>query len=132
MDAYTLFNRKLEEFAKELVTAFPFINDFKLLKNAVRMASLMDEKVPQRVFQEYVALPYDAFILKKDEQFFLEETYDAAMRNAKETTPNVDLNIVEKLKLVWKSLDASSKDALWQHMQVLSVLNKRCMQSKTA
>jgi hypothetical protein len=128
LDAIDLFNQKLEDFVADLNQGFPHVQDFKLLKNALRMSLLVNKNLAQQLFQEYVAQPYEAFILAKDEHFFLTESYQHVIQ--KETA--VDMDIVKKLKLIWRTLDDASKNALWQHLHVLILLNNRCKTSKSS
>lgn len=128
-DACLLFNRKLDDFVEDLIAGFPMVPDFRVLKKAVSMSQLMQPSLPQTVFDQVVAQPYEAFILKRDEQFFLQEQYDKVINQVGGAAYCVDLDIIEKLKVIWKNLDPSNKEAIWQHLHGLLHLNRACKQA---
>jgi hypothetical protein len=115
----------LDEFLKDLTNTFPDLKDIKLLRNGVNIAKVADMKLPQQVFDQTVALKYEKQILEKDENFFMNEDYTEVL-----STHGVDFNLVPQLKEVWTSLDESNKDAVWKYMQVLVLLNKKCITAK--
>jgi SMC interacting uncharacterized protein involved in chromosome segregation len=115
------FNNKLDEFLKELHETFPNFHDFKVLRNGLNIAKTLDEKMPQSLFNEYVARDYETFILQQDEQFFLTHDYKAEVDQY-----SIDLDIVGKLKEIWGSLDEENKEAAWKYMKVLVLLNNKC------
>lgn len=125
MTYYECFNNKLDEFLKDLTNTFPDLKDIKLLRNGVNIAKVADIKLPQQVFDQTVALKYEKQILEKDENFFMNEDYTEVL-----STHGVDFNLVPQLKEVWTSLDESNKDAVWKYMQVLVLLNKKCITAK--
>jgi hypothetical protein len=123
-DPWLLFNRKLEEFASDLSITYGDIKDFKMLKNSIRLAVMMTPKVPQAIFHQYVYVPYETQIIEKDEAFFMAEDYDDKLASAH---ANINLDIVHKIKTIWKSLAEDQKEIIWKYMQVLVVLNRRCL-----
>lgn len=126
MDMHALFNQKLLDFADDLQAVkanlganVPEIDAFR---PAVAMASSFDPQKPQQLFNEHVGSKYDKQIAQKDEQFFLTERYQDMG----------EMNLVELLKRLWKTLSPQNKHAIWQHLQVLVVLNKKCLQQSSA
>jgi hypothetical protein len=121
-DPWMLFNRKLSDFTSDLVTSFPHVPEFNIMrKSAQLMANVMDVKGNQALFDKHVASRYADHIKCRDEAFFLTESYAAAGGNT-----SSGLNVVEVLKGVWRSLSDADKDAMWRHLQVLVILNERC------
>lgn len=120
---HVCFNNKLDEFLRDLHDTFPDLHDFKVLRNGLTLAKNLDEKMPQKFFDEYVANEYEGFIIKQDEQFFLEHDYKKVVDEY-----SVDLDIVGKLKEVWSTLDDDNKDVVWKYMKVLVLLNRKCKQ----
>lgn len=117
-----MFNRKIDEFVNDLIVAFPEINDFKVFKSMLELTIYMDPTAPQRMFNDTVAKKYTEKILDYNESFFLEEaSYDENY---------TDINLVNKLKGVWKSLDTHNKSIIWKYLHVLLQLNRRCVNSK--
>jgi CTP synthase (UTP-ammonia lyase) len=116
-----LFTRKLDEFVDALASTFPEIPDFNILRTTMRLG-LNKSSLPFDTFIRHVYVPYAEQIAKKDERFFLNEDYTQQMSDAVLT----DMNIVDKLKGVWKSLDEDNKNVIWQYLQVLVVLAGKC------
>ena len=112
-----MFNRKLCEFIDDLTCSFPELNDFKLFKNMLELAIYIDKKSPHKMFDNTVAKLYRDKIISKNEDFFLDEQYNTAYN---------DINLINKLKTVWKTIDNSNKEIIWQYMNVLLILNDRC------
>lgn len=113
---YDLFNRKLKEFADELVSIYPRENDFKIFQTALCGILMIDKKMPQNYFDTYVVIPFEHKITIKDENFFLQkQEYDHS-----------DLDIVSRLKNVWGNMNSENKAAIWKYMQVLVYICKQC------
>ena len=121
-DPWVLFNRKLEEFAVDLCTTYAEVKEFHVLKNSVRLAAMMTPKLPQTIFHQHVFIPYEQHIINKNEVFFLEEDYASHLEGN-----SVNLDIVQQIKGIWKSLAPDQKEIIWKYMQVLVVLNRRCI-----
>ena len=120
MDPYHLLNLKLQEFVDDLLASYPGVTDIRVMKTMLNLTVAMDIKLPQDMFNRCVVIPYEQQILAKDECFFLEEAYDPQY---------ADINIIEKLKGIWKTLPAEDKEIVWKYFQVLLVLNRRCLRS---
>lgn len=121
-DPWVLFNRKLEEFANDLASTFPEVNEFVMLKNSLRLAFMMTPKLPQAIFNQRVAIPYETHIVNKDEGFFLAENYTQTL----EDTGVTNLDIVAQIKHIWTTLSPTHKETIWKYFQVLIVLNRKC------
>ena len=120
MTPYEIFNEKMYEFIDDIVTSFPSEVEFQTFRTMLDMSVAFSVKLPQEMFNTCVAIPYESEILNENEIFFLRETYDPQY---------TDINIVNKLKALWKQLDAKEKQFIWKYMKVLVVLNKRCLDS---
>jgi hypothetical protein len=127
IDKYELFNKKLVEFVEDIIYICPEVNDFRVFKMTCDWAVNLDVKFAQNMFDVCVAKPYASQILSKDENFFLKESYDEYNDYIKKY--NHDLNLIQKLKSIWKDLDDVNKENIWKYMQVLLILNNRCTQS---
>ena len=124
MDPHALFNRKLLDFVadlKLLKSQMPSsdLPDMDMVRTAVNFAASLDERNPQRVFDIHVAKQYEEHIMKRDEHFLLEADY---------THIDIDFDIIDIVKSAWKNISAQDKDAIWQHLQVLLLLNRKCME----
>jgi hypothetical protein len=123
---FECFNEKLKEFLNDLVSAFPELKHLSVMKNGLNLAINLDVKLPQKIFNDNIRENYETRIVNKDEQFFLSEDYEHIANKH-----NLDLDIVSKLKGIWKTLDADNKEVIWKYLQVLVVLNKRCLNTKS-
>jgi hypothetical protein len=113
---YDLFNKKLEEFANELVEIYPNVIDFKVFRSGLYASGMIDKKLPQDYFSTYVVVPFEDKIMARDEEFFLQ----------KQEYENGDLDIISRLKGVWGAMNEHNKDAMWKYLQVLVYLCKQC------
>ena len=119
-----LFNKKLSEFIDDLVYIYPSVKDFQLFKTTCNWASKLDKNAPQYFFNVCVVEPYEAKVMSRDEDFFLCETYVEYNDYMNQYGHNLD--IVEKLKRIWKTLDDGNKDVIWKYLQVLVYLSNQC------
>ena len=110
------FNRTLLEFIDDLIVTFPELGDFEGFKKITNACVMIDPQTPYKIFHKSVTVPYADYILHKNEFFFLNETYRVRS----------DPSIVDRLKLVWKTLDAANKEIIWNYMRVLVALDKKC------
>lgn len=124
------FNAKLEEFIKELATAFPEIKDLRTLKTSFMLAKNMNSKLPQQLFKMYVSDKFGDQITARDEGFFLGHDYRDILNDAKSSIiagfdPS-SVDIVGQLKSVWKDMSSDNKDAVWKYLTVLMYLSEKC------
>lgn len=122
-DWVSVFNKKLDEFTTELSTTFTEVRDFQFLRNTVRLGISMTPAIPYTIFMEHVTKPYEKYILERNEEFFLQEDYNNAL---KETNSQTSFDIVKQIKTIWVGLDEGNKDVIWKYLSVLVVLSKRC------
>lgn len=119
-DTYLLFNRKLIDMLEDLSACFPTVTEFSMaLSPPGRMLMSMDPCHSQRMFQEYVILPYEQRILDRDEAFLLTQEQFGP------TTINQG-DLVALVKRVWCDASTKDRDAIWRHLHVLIVLSRRC------
>ena len=117
-----LFNDKIIELMSSLISAFPDIEDFKVIRKGTILVGTIDYKNPYKIFRDYVSVKYKEQILKKDETFFLKTiNYDVHIQ---EDYQNKDYwnNFIEQLKKIWVTLDIENKDNIWKYFQVLVAL----------
>lgn len=116
VDVYELFNRKLVEFVDDLIVTFPQFSDFVGYRVLLVGSIALDKGSPQRIFNQTVAIPYERYILEKNEVFLLNERYSTTTKQG----------LVDQIKQVWCTMDAGNKDVIWKYMQVLVALNRKC------
>ena len=113
---YEKFVDQIINFTNELIKLFPNDNkDFKVFKtgaNLLRRTS--GDKIVHKIFKDSIE-KYRHYIENKDEQFFLQHTYDEV-----ELDDSLDLNqIVNKLKGLWKELPDAEKEKIWGYFTLL-------------
>ena len=117
-----LFNDKIIELMSSLISAFPDIEDFKLIRKGTILVATLDYKNPYKIFRDYVNIKYKEQILNKDETFFLNTVnYDVHIQ---EDYQNKDYwnNFIEQLKKIWVTLNSENKDNIWKYFQILVAL----------
>lgn len=116
VDVYELFNRKLVEFVDDLIVTFPQFSDFAGYRALLVGTVALDKTSPQQIFNQTVAIPYEKYILEKNEIFLLNETYSTTTKQG----------LVDQIKQVWRTMDSGNKEVIWKYMQVLVALNRKC------
>lgn len=116
-----LFNQKVDEFLRDLSDAFPDVKQFQSFKTAFTLMKNLDDKKPQKVFHEYVAVPYGAQIKVKNEQFFLQTKFDTS------TSSRADYweEFIHNLRGIWKNLGEKDKNTIWTYLQLLVKLDEK-------
>jgi hypothetical protein len=74
------------------------------------------------IFYDNVSKVYESKIMKKDEQFFLNNSYDEL------SSANTDINIdtvISKIKNRWNELSDDNKYVIWRYLQVLVAFSKK-------
>lgn len=115
---HDLFNRKLLDFIADLKPIIGTLPEYGVASASAKLMSQVDEKKNQQFFDRYVA-SFEPSILSRDESFFLRRDFDAGVGQE-------GVGVVQLLQGVWGGLSAEEKDAVWSHLQVLLVLNRRC------
>lgn len=127
-DVYVeMFNNKADEFFKTLVTSFPEIKPFGFVKTGLTMLRNVNPKRPIEIFNKYVYAHYKDVIQRRDEEFFLNNTYDLS----KSTAVEYWLEFIENIRHIWKTLDNDEKDVIWKYFHVLIILNEKAYHGKS-
>lgn len=121
-----IFNQKLLDFASDIARLRSTgkaddVPALDILKPSVEMLMSFDPKKSQAVFHECVVERYGPQIERRDEKFLLENDYK---ESAADLGSNTD--IVDMVKKVWTKLDDAEKNAIWDHLALLTMLSKRC------
>lgn len=123
MDYLKKFNDLFCDMIGELVTVFPSDSELRLYKFAVEATIATDAFLANRIFNEYVAIPYGDKIQSKDETFFMEKDYQEYAAGDQGT-----MEIFTKLKKCWKDLNDENRDTIWKYMRVMLNLNTKIHQ----
>ena len=116
------FNEKTYEFIKDLATAFPQVREFSEFKSGFSLLRNTTPQTPQKIFNNYVLSKYRDFLVRQDESFFLEEKEFGLKDDSKEYW----FDFIQKLKSIWKDLDAENKQVIWKYFHVLILLSDKC------
>ena len=119
---HQLFNNKLTEFLKQLISTFPSDSDFKLFQVSVRVLKLADEKKPLELFNSGLTDEYKDNIRNKNEAFFLKSDYSDVLNNEnlKEyNNDNVSNKLINKFKVYWVNFDDDNKNTVWDYFTIL-------------
>lgn len=117
----TLFNNKLTDFVDDLSGVLGHLPEYTVMSSSVRFLSQFQPRQNQDLFNRFVATPYGASVMKRDERFLLEERFQSAAGGSNSE------GVVSLIKSVWKSLPPADRESIWAHMHVLIVLNERCL-----
>lgn len=122
------FNKTLMEFIDDLIYICPDLPDLRVLQSTVSLCNSLNNKFAIELFYSCVTEPYNDLIYAKNEEFFLQESYNKYQPYMVEY--GTDLNIIEKLKSIWKDLTPDNKEKVWKYLQALILLNMRFRNGK--
>lgn len=115
------FNNKMDEFFKDLINVFPNDKDLKLAKSAFNLSKLNNVELPCKIFYKAI-YNYKDNILKKNENFFLENDYNDLVIDDIDITSQ----LIQKIKDNWKSLNNKDKECVWTYLILLYRLADKC------
>ena len=119
---HDLFNEKVDEFFKDLISAFPHLQEFISMKSCFTLVRNVDPKSPQTIFKNYVLHKYRDAILSKDEAFFMDTQTFEMWSSRKEYWGD----FINHLKSIWKTLSKEEQETIWRYFHVLVVLSDKC------
>lgn len=107
-----LFNNLFFEFMNDLVILFPNDNTINFCKNGAYAAILLDKGFVAKEFKKTV-LQFEDHILKKNESYFLHETFKENFNS-----DNFIMNEINRVINIWKDPNTSSsiKKKIWDYM----------------
>ena len=124
MSSYTIFNQKVTEFMNDLILAYPEIEQFKSLKAAFTVLKNVSEQTPLKYYNKYVVAKYRKQIKERDEEFFLKcKDYDDIKDVS--ATPEYWEDFLEQLKIMWATMSADNKEAIWNYFTILTLLAEK-------
>ena len=107
---YTQFNA----FLNELANSYPEDADFPVFIETLNLVKFANPMMVVNYVKNEIVLPYQEKITNHDESFFLNYDYN--------TSQDVDLNIVEKLKTYISTMSVDSKNTVWDYINLISRL----------
>lgn len=109
------FFEQLLKFLTELRDMYPDDADFSLGVTSIRMMRTVNPSMVVKFFYD-TAKPYEDEILTKNEKFFLDHSFN--------DIPDVDFNILAKLKEYVINMSDDSKRYVWMYVDNLFKLAK--------
>lgn len=112
-----IFDTKLSEFVKDLISIYPEDKDLYAFKNSIKLVNLVNDTQCITIFKEYVYEPYSDKILGKNEDFFLKHDFD----KEKNTNQNFEFTnqLIAKIKGYWATMSSENKETIWKYFTLL-------------
>lgn len=116
-DAYKDFNRAVKGFLRDLMARFPGVPEFKLAFVSYKLLKTLGRKRPVGIFDRLIVGDEGAArVMAKDEAYFARPDIDA---------DDVLAGLRAAAAREWSGLEPESKDAVWRHLQVMTVLARK-------
>ena len=109
------FNRSMKLFIMELMENFPHVELVKVLHTTFIVSKKLNKRIPRRMFNSMLAMPYRTELSNRDDAFF----------TSKDFTFICWQSLIESAKTVWISLDELNKNAIWEHLTLLCRINQK-------
>ena len=113
----SVFCNQLHNFNKTLSDRFPENKDLSLCLTAVETLKSSNSKKLIEIYVLYI-YKYKSDVMNKNEKFLLETNFLDNYRDMSD----IDYQIMNNLKLNWRSLDDNEKESIWKYLQVLMKL----------
>ena len=116
-DEFKTFNKALKVFIRSTIESFPDLVEFKIALVVYKMLKTINKKKPFRLTFKIIE-NHQEQILNKDEMYFKTHQIDF-----------IDSRLMPIFKAIeksWDSFTPKDKEALWQHLQVLVLLGRKC------
>jgi hypothetical protein len=116
-DEFKSFNKALKVFIRSTIESFPDLVEFKIALVVYKMLKTINKKKPFRLTFKIIE-NHQEQILNKDEEYFMTHQVDFI-------DPRLQ-PIFKTIEKSWHTFTPQDKEALWQHLQVLVLLGRRC------
>lgn len=117
-EVFREFNRYCKKFLKELQVTFPNLTVLKFMYGSFYILKKLNKKTPHKIFNNLVVTPYEKQLRARDSDFFLRPEFDIQFWTS----------WITDLKATFAECDEQDRKAIWDHLNVLMVLNKRCLE----
>lgn len=115
------FNDIFQDMLHELVSVFPKDSELRLYDFGLRSVLGSDENVVCNIFHNQVAVPFGTQIKCRDEQFFINKSYEEYDGDGYQGVTDV----ITKIKNCWRELSNDNKDIIWKYLQILLTLSTK-------
>ena len=127
MSSLSAFTNQLQNLISNLCEMYPDDPDLEFTKNSINLLKKTNPRKLHELFNSYVT-QHNNEIMNKNEDFFISRDF---VRTDLELDTQEDNDyaylIMKNLKKYWNSMDQESKDNIWKYLQVLVVLNNKCL-----
>lgn len=120
-DQNILFNEKLADFVNRMIVVNPSVKDFKVFLKSCEFITNIDHRLPMQIFKYCVTDPYRDQINKRDESFFLNESYDEYGNIMNIYGYSFDL--INRFKTLWCTYSDKEKNEIWNYLTLLCNLS---------
>jgi hypothetical protein len=117
-----MFQNKLQDFLDDLRPALGTLPEYNLLTTSMKFIS------PEKnyaFFNTYIATPYGARLIAKDEGFFLDSSFAPGAGGGRGGGGGDSINLIAMVKEAWTSLSPQDREAIWAHISVLMLIHDR-------
>lgn len=118
------FNDKFGEFLSDVIRVIPNDKDIKMFKTSFQMLKVASEHSPRQMFHKFVSPYYDQ-ITSRDVNFFKENKSIYKVNTGIPSTSVTD-ELVDKLSHYWDELTEEDHTVIWDYMNLLVKLCKKC------
>ena len=123
MSTLTAFNTQLDRLIENLIQYFPENGDFKKFDTICKLLQKTHPRKLMELFTSHITIKYKEHILEKNEDFFLNNTFQEEKANV--SNENYANELIKRLKDNWNQIDDKNKDIIWKYFQVLVVLSEK-------
>ena len=114
------FNDTFKEFVEDLIRIFPDDPDFRMYELAIITALNTDELLVINIFNEHVVQQYGDKLLNKDNDFFINHSYDNILDSNMSS-----IDVIQKIKGYWCDITSDTKETIWKYFRVLILLDRK-------
>ena len=121
-ELYKEFNKNAKLFIRDLVKVYPEQRFLKLIHTAYKLCKTLNRKLPQRYFNKYVGA-YTNYVFTKDDAFLTSGDVFSEFISVYKSFTGIDTFIKQE----WPKLSDHNKEMVWKYLQVLCILNNKCL-----
>ena len=114
------FNDTFKEFVEDLIRIFPDDPDFRMYELAIITALNTDELLVINIFNEHVVQQYGDKLLNKDNDFFINHSYDNILDSNMSS-----IDVIQKIKGYWCDITNDTRETIWKYFRVLILLDRK-------
>lgn len=116
---YSIFNTKLGDFLDDVRPIIGHLSEYTLMKSTVALMTRLRPASNHTAFVFYIGNEYGDKLKTHDESFFIQTDYTVC--DGYVSTPD----IISLLKRMWLDMSRCDKDAVWGHLDVLTLVSEQ-------